>query len=177
MSTFTERVLVSAYSLAQQALKNEGLVDEFGIVKKKKRLDLDEEQSIFIYKWLTEKLRHLPETEFQEIMQEYRDVVLSLTDDYTINELYTSLALVDTWLIEHGTKRDNILISNKIRMLMETIRKVLTEKKGEEYIKKVSRDSTLVASNIYRIMNGEPELTKAEREARINRWKHSGKED
>ena len=150
------------YGILQLELRERKLVDYNGNIVKSRGRDINDEDTLKIYEFFANKVKDQSRSELNERVKVFNEKSSKLHDDYLVNMLLLDLFLVDEWLVEQP--RDiNLYITPKIKRLSKYAQSTLS--------RDVIKDSKIAASNIYRMMDSRPELTKEVREARLNRWR------
>ena len=166
--------LIAVYGVIFFALSETGIVDPAtAIPKKLRKKDQTEKNtdSIFIYTWLSEKIRGISREELQKRIKKYNNIIESIEDNFFLNQFLMALFMLDHYIEAHASGLDKNLLGPKIRRTINHMRDKIVEVNIEHDGKEIILDSSRGASNIWRLFNGEAQLTKEVREARVKMWK------
>ena len=168
--------LVAIYGIFYFTLKDYELIEPESAIPYKlkgQRNNQKNNDSIAVYKWLSERIRGLSPSELQTRAKKFNEIVRSLEDNFFLNQYLMGIFMLEYYLINEASGLDANLILPKVNRLIKEMRKGIikanVEKDGDEII----LDSSQGASNIWRLFNGQAQLTKKVREARLRMWREA----
>ena len=154
------------YAIFQKTLDEINLLNEDGSPKKAK--NEDDRDIIFLYEYFSSKVVKYSQEYMSKKAKEFNSKANKLHDDYLLNMTLMGLFMVDKWLIDQDRFTQN-LIQPKVNRSIKRAHKIIKEKNSEG--SKIITDSSYAASNMVRLYNNKPELTKDIRKARVDMWK------
>ena len=137
----------------------------------KKAKNLYDEDLVKLYEWASYDVRGYSESQLRSELRTFNEIAHGLNDDYLLNMTLLGLFMMDTYFNEKHTLK--LQYGPKVTRLIKSARAVIMETNDNP--KEIIRDSSVAASNLYRLYNGMPELTKEVREARLTRWRNEAK--
>lgn len=166
-----ENILIAVYGIFQVSLKHEGFLEQenakpLKLPKDASELDRD---AMAIYLWLVEQLRDVTEKQINERKSHFNKIAKSLEKEYLLNMFLLSLFLMDKLLINESVARQTVLLP-KVTRCINALSLGIRATQGDNG-DRIVLDSSIGASNIWRLFHGEPELTKTMREYRRNKWR------
>jgi len=170
--------LIAVYGIFFFTLSETGIIDDKTAVPKKLRKKDQTEKnqdSLAIYKWLAGKVRGISREELRKRSAIYNDIVRALEDNFFLNQYLMGLFMLDQYLELEASGIDKNMIGPKVRRTIEHMRAKIVEVNVEHDGKEIIIDSSQGASNIWRLFNGQAQLTKEVREARRRIWKEAAR--
>lgn len=125
-----------------------------------------------IYKWIAEQIRGISESEMQKKAELFNTFAKDLKDDLFLNRYLMSLFLMDKYL-ETKDKATRLMIQPKITRLIKVMREAIIKANANGV--DIVKDSSLMASNIWRLFNGQAQLTREVRAANTARWREAAR--
>ena len=159
------------YAILQKALEKIDMLNANASPKKAK--NLYDEDLVKLYEWASYDVRAYSESELRSELRTFNEIAQGLNDDYLLNMTLLGLFMMDAYFNEKGRYALKLQYGPKVTRLIKSARAVIME--TNENPEEVIRDSSIAASNLYRLYNGMPELTKEVREARLTRWRNEAK--
>jgi hypothetical protein len=168
--------LIAVYGIFFFTLTEYGLADkETAYPKKLKGKDDNQKNndSIAVYKWLSEKIRGLSGKQLQERAKKFNNTVEALKDNFWLNQYLLGIFMLQHYLENEADTYSKNLILPKTTRLIKVMREgiINTNENGNDII----LDSSKAASNVWRMFNGKAQLTKEVRDARIRMWKEAAR--
>lgn len=164
-------IAIVCYAIAQKALEKMEMLNEDGSPKRaKESFDKD---LVFVYDHLSRATIGVSQEDMRKKMRFFNEKAEKLHDDYKLNMSLFGFFMMDIYFNECGSKFDQGLLLPKVRRLISSARASIKE--HNENPDDIIMDSSIAASNMYRLYTGKPELTKEMREKRRAMWRNAAK--
>ena len=155
-------LLAAVYGILQLSLDEAELLDKRRRPLKKKNISPHSQDVIDLYKWLSEVLRDVNNSQLSRYATLFNQRATKLHDDYTLNMTLLGVHLFNNYL-DDLPKHLQLKLGPKAERIARHFQSYTTQE--------VYKDSRIAANNLYRIHTGKAELTKAVRDANTNRWR------
>jgi len=149
------------YAILQKSMEDAGMLNPDASPKKPK--NFEDEDLVKMYEHFSKCVVMYDTHELIAQTKRFNERAQKLHDDYLLNMLLMGLFMMDTWLHNDATTYEKNILLPKVTRSIKRARKTAHDE--------VIMDSVIAASNMYRVLNGQPELTKEVREARRKAWK------
>jgi len=164
-------ILCVIYAIFQKALDKDGYLAPSGKPKKLKNLSELDQDSIALYKWIAEEIRHIPEHKVKESARQFNQLINKLETDYFQNSFLTGVYLLDRVIEDFPQHKKTVVQAKTYRIIMSLRIGIYAQASSNEEAIKIIKDSSALAMNILRTYNKEPELTRAMREYKTSKRK------
>lgn len=160
-------IILSIYGRMQMELVAIELVDDLtGKPKPAKKLNLNEQDGLHIYKYLFSKIEYLTVDQVEKYSQRTNDILKKLLNDKEapVNNYLMSMMLYRNYLQDIAPKAEQIMLLPKVErsiQLFETF-------ESDEY-KQIRKNTGRATDNIWRTFIGRPQLSDEVRDARFKR--------
>jgi len=167
-------LLVALYGIFYFSLLDLELVDEQTAKEYKKPNELFENDIIQLYIFLAERTKHLSKKDLQKNAEKFNNFVKQLFDTYNSNQFLLGMFIMEHYLLTEP-KDVQILYLSKLTRVIKEWQKKIEKHNSKEKSKEIFIDTSRAASNIYRLFNGQAQLTKEIRDSKIKQWKEAAR--
>jgi len=148
---------VGIFGFMQLSMQDVGLLDKQGVPVKKKHMTLNEVDAVYIYKWLSDELRHVNVKELRELAKETDNRVSKLISGHSVvNNFLLSILLLREYLDANAPKNEQLLLLPKVSRVITLVDSAISD---EEFNADINRTTARTANNIYRQMVGKAQLS------------------
>ncbi len=170
-------VLTALYGIFQNTMIDENMLDDTARPKKlTKKSDENDYDTVALYSWLSSKMKGHSRQKINDTVGVFNNKVKNLHDNYWLNNYLMGLFILEAWVDNNEDKFTQGILKPKITRSIRHISKgVVRAKINKEGGDAIIKESSMCASNIYRMMTGQAELTKEVREKRINQWREASR--
>lgn len=163
-------IVIACYGLMQKALRSEGLVNEEGAPIKQKRYTELKQDTLNLYKWQAEVLSGISEYDINRRKQEFNQIVRKLNQEYKLSMFLMSVFILEDLVEDMDAITKGRMLPKITRVINSfSFQVILHNEDGKG--KDIVRDSAIAADNIFRMFNGQPEITKAQRDWKAKQWR------
>ena len=160
---------VGIYGFLQLSMQDVGLLDKQGKPIKKKRMTLHEADAIYIYTWLSDRLKDVDVGTLRELAKETDERVSKLISEHkVVNNFLLSILLLRGYLDNDASKNEQLLLAPKVYRVMELLDKAVSDEELDDSIRKTTHRT---ADNIYRQASGGLQLSDECRDAFANKYR------
>lgn len=165
--TKTKSYFVGIYGFMQLSMIDVGLLDNQGFPIKKKKPTQTEQDAIWLYNWVSDKLRELNTAQLRSLGAETDKRVQKLISDHSVvNNYLLSIYLFREYVDNDADKFEQGLLRPKIDRIINLLDEAVTD---EEFDADIRRTTARTADNIYRQITERPQLSDEVRDAKFKR--------
>jgi len=149
-------LLVAIYGNMQTQMEKVELCNEYGVPRKPKTLN--EEETIKLYGFISNKLRNLSRTQLQSKARLFNKMVKSLfNEEQLVNNYLMALMLYRAYLDDYASPMERNMHKNKVSSQIKVFEDIYA--KNKKKYKDIQKVTSRVVDNLIRILTDRPQLT------------------
>ena len=157
MMTDKTSYFVGIFGFMQLSMIDVGLLDQTGTPIKQKHPTLNEVDAVYIYNWLSDRLKDVNVGKLRELAKETDKRVSKLISEHkVVNNFLLSILLMREYLDNDAPKNEQLMLSPKVNRVIELLDSAITD---EEFDVDIKRTTARTANNIYRQIAGKCQLS------------------